>query len=56
MNTSHDTSALACGGLAAWWEQHGRTRYPEAKKALVLCNGRGSNNAPQYLLQEDLQE
>src|SRR6059058_5437784 len=24
LNTSHDTSELACDSLAAWWEDHGR--------------------------------
>jgi hypothetical protein len=23
LNTSHDTSELACDSLAAWWERHG---------------------------------
>ncbi|VTS09499.1 ISAzo13 family transposase [Gemmata obscuriglobus] len=55
LNTSHDTSALACDRLAAWWEQHGRARYPKAKKLLVLCDGGGRNSATQYLFKEDLQ-
>ena len=25
LNTSHDTSELACDSIATWWEQHGRT-------------------------------
>ena len=39
LNTSHDTSELACDSIAAWWDQQGRTDYPEAKKLLVLCDG-----------------
>jgi hypothetical protein len=56
LNTSHDTSELACDSIAAWWEQHGRQRYPNAKKLLLLCDGGGSNNVNQYLFKEDLQK
>jgi hypothetical protein len=56
LNTSHDTSELACDSLAAWWEQHGRADYPQAKKLLVLCDGGGSNSATMYLFKEDLQK
>jgi Rhodopirellula transposase DDE domain len=45
LNTSHDTSELACDRIAAWWEDHGRATYPRAKKLLVLCDGGGSNRA-----------
>src|SRR5258707_11871461 len=45
LNTSHDTSELACDSIAAWWGDHGRTAYPRAKKLLVLCDGGGSNSA-----------
>jgi hypothetical protein len=56
LNTSHDTSELACDSLAAWWDQHGRVDYPRAKKLLVLCDGGGSNSASMYLFKEDLQK
>jgi hypothetical protein len=56
LNTSHDTSALACDSLAAWWDQQGRTDYPRAKKLLVLCDGGGSNSATMYLFKEDLEK
>jgi len=56
LNTSHDTSELACDSLEAWWEQHGRADYPEAEKLLVLCDGGGSNSATMYLFKEDLQK
>jgi hypothetical protein len=56
LNTSHDTSELACDSLAAWWEQQGRADYPQAQKLLVLCDGGGSNSATMYLFKEDLQK
>ena len=49
LNTSHDTSELACDSLAAWWEEEGRAYYPKAKKLLLLCDGGGSNSATMYL-------
>ena len=55
LNTSHDTSELACDSLAAWWEGHGRSAYPRAAKLLVLCDGGGSNSASRYVFKEALQ-
>jgi hypothetical protein len=56
LNTSHDTSELACDSIAAWWEGHGRAAYPRAKKLLVLCDGGGSNSASRYVFKEQLQK
>ena len=56
LNTSHDTSELACDSIAAWWEDHGRAAYPRAKKLLVLCDGGGSNSASRYVFKEQLQK
>jgi Rhodopirellula transposase DDE domain len=56
LNTSHDTSELACDSIAAWWDQQGQADYPQAKKLLVLCDGGGSNSAAMYLFKEDLQK
>ncbi len=56
LNTSHDTSELACDSIAARWDQHGRADYPEARELLVLCDGGGSNSATRYVFKEELQE
>jgi hypothetical protein len=56
LNTSHDTSELACDSIAAWWQDHGRSTYRGAKKLLVLCDGGGSNSASRYVFKERLQE
>ena len=56
LNTSHDTSELACDSLAAWWEDQGRAAYPGAKELLVLCDGGGSNSASRYVFKEELQK
>jgi hypothetical protein len=55
LNTSHDTSELACDSPAAWWDDHGRSAYPGATKLLVLCDGGGSNSASRYVFEEALQ-
>ncbi len=55
LNMSHDTTELACDSIAAWWQEHGRPQYPDAKKLLVLCDGGGSNSASKYVFKEDLQ-
>ena len=55
LNTSHDTTELACDSVAAWWQEFGQKEYPQAKKLLVLCDGGGSNSAAKYVFKEDLQ-
>jgi Rhodopirellula transposase DDE domain len=55
LNTSHDTTELACDSVAAWWREHGRKQYLQADKLLVLCDGGGSNSATKYVFKEDLQ-
>jgi Rhodopirellula transposase DDE domain len=56
LNTSHDTSELACDSLAAWWDQQGQADSPRAKRLLLLCDGGGSNSATMYRFKEDLQK
>jgi hypothetical protein len=56
LNTSHDTSELACDSIATWWESQGRADYPQSKKLLVLCDGGGSNSASRYVFKEQLQK
>jgi len=56
LNTSHDTSELACESIELWWREEGQRDYPGATKMLVLCDGGGSNSATAYLFKEDLQK
>jgi hypothetical protein len=56
LGTSHDTSAFACDSIAWWWDEHGRSLYPNAKSICLLCDGGGSNSADKYLFKEDLQK
>src|SRR3954463_9060386 len=52
LNTSHDTSELACDSLAAWWRGHGRAAYPGASRLLVLCDGGGSDSPCRPVLKD----
>lgn len=55
LNCSKDTSELACESIELWFNEQGRSDYPEAKELLVLCDGGGSNSARHYIFKEDLQ-
>jgi hypothetical protein len=55
LNTSHDTSELACDSIELWWREQGRHDHPLATELLVFCDGGGSNSASQYVFKEDLQ-
>src|SRR5437764_3049600 len=37
LNTSHDTSELACDTVAAWWVDRGRAASPAARQLLLFC-------------------
>ena len=56
LNTSSDTSELACDSVELWWTAEGKENYPKAQKLLVLCDGGGSNSSNQYLFKEDIQK
>ena len=56
LNTSHETSELACDTIEAWWKNHGLKTYSKGKKLLVLCDGGGSNSSSRYVFKEGLQK
>jgi hypothetical protein len=51
----HDTAAFAVATIRHWWEQSGRTRYPEATRLLITADGGGSNGARTRLWKRELQ-
>lgn len=55
LNTSSDTSELACDSLELWWQEQGQIDYQGQDEVLVLCDSGGSNAARSYLFKEDLQ-
>lgn len=56
LNTSHDTTELACDSIETWWRRFGQEQYPDQKELLVLCDGGGSNSASKHLFKQDLQQ
>jgi hypothetical protein len=55
LNSSCDTSELACDSIALWWQEQGCLDYPGASDMLILCDGGGSNSSSYYIFKEDLQ-
>jgi Rhodopirellula transposase DDE domain len=43
VGTDHDTAAFAVATLRRWWQQAGRTLYPNADRLLVCADAGGSN-------------
>ena len=56
LGNSKDTTEFACDSLRAWWDEEGKSDYPDAKEILILCDGGGSNPARSPLFKYDLQE
>lgn len=55
LNSSRDTSELACDSIELWWQKQGCIDYPGATDMLILCDGGGSNSSSHYIFKEDLQ-
>jgi hypothetical protein len=55
LNSSCDTSELACESIALWWHEQGQSDYPAADEVLMFCDGGGSNSSSAYIFKEDLQ-
>ena len=55
LNSSSDTSELACDSIELWWQEQGHIDYPAGTDMLVLCDGGGSNSSSHYIFKEDLQ-
>src|SRR5260370_55833 len=41
----HDTAAFAVESIRRWWNEVGRTQYPQAKRLLISAAGGGSNGS-----------
>lgn len=55
LNCSKDTSEFSCQSIELWFNEQGRSDYPDAEELLVLCDGGGSNSSRNYIFKEDLQ-
>jgi len=51
----HDTAAFAVNSIRRWWQELGRTRYPDATRLLVTADGGGSNGSRVRLWKRELQ-
>jgi len=56
LGNSKDTSEFACECLKNWWNNYGKSAYPNATSILAKCDGGGSNNANHYIFKEYLQK
>ena len=55
LNTSRDTSELACDSIELWLKEQGLSDYPDKNEMLILCDCGGSNASRSYLFKEDLE-
>ncbi len=51
----HDTAEFAVESIRRWWEQHGKSLYPEQTKLLITADGGGSNAARSRLWKREMQ-
>ena len=43
MGVDHDTAAFAVESIRRWWQELGRSRYPQARRLLITADCGGSN-------------
>jgi hypothetical protein len=55
LGIDHDTAAFAVHGIRRWWQEIGRTRYPQARRLLITADGGGSNGSRVRLWKRELQ-
>ena len=51
LNTSHDTSELACDSIAAWWEEHGPVGLPRGEEDPGPVRRRGQQQCDEVRVQ-----
>ncbi len=52
----HDTAEFAVESIRRWWQQWGKTLYPDKKALLITADGGGSNGVRNRLWKKKLQE
>jgi hypothetical protein len=55
LGVDHDTAAFAVQSIRRWWQELGRTRYPDATRLLITADGGGSNGSRVRLWKRELQ-
>jgi hypothetical protein len=56
VGVDHDTAVFAGESVRRWWNQVGKTLYPEAKEILITSDGGGSNGVRNRLWKVTLQQ
>ncbi|MGB3265203.1 MAG: hypothetical protein WBA89_14770 [Microcoleus sp.] len=56
LGDSKNTSEFACESIKHWWNNYGKTAYPNANSILARCDGGGSNNSNHCIFKQDLQK
>ena len=56
LGIDHDTAAFAVQSIRRWWQEIGRTRYPNATRLLITADGGGSNGSRVRLWKHELQK
>jgi hypothetical protein len=51
----HDTAEFAVESIRRWWNQHGKSLYPEQTNLLITADGGGSNAARSRLWKREMQ-
>jgi hypothetical protein len=54
VGVDHDTSVFAVATIEKWWQQMGRTKYPNARRLLITADGGGSNGHRPWLWKYEL--
>ena len=52
----HDTPAFAAASLRRWWEEMGKSRYPEARELFITADAGGSNGCRSRVWKHELQQ
>lgn len=52
----HETAEFAVESIRRWWEQCGKTLYPDKKELLITADGGGSNGVRNRLWKKELQK
>ena len=54
VGVDHDTSVFAVATIEQWWQQMGKTKYPDATRLLITADGGGSNGHRPWLWKHEL--
>ena len=55
IGNSNETAEFACDSIKLWWEQSGKTAYPDATEILIFCDAGGSNSYRHNIFKVELQ-